>query len=302
MKKKYLAIVNPISGIGEKGSVLPMLSEAFSNDEQQIYFVFTHKEKDAERFAKEAIHEGYDSVIAVGGDGTINQIAGVLYNSTVKLGVIPKGSGNGMARSLGIPISNDQAAIEVIKKGHTRAIDTSFANGIPFFCTFGVGFDAGVTKRYAEASTRGIFTYFRSAVDEYIHFKPKRYTITASGKRFEREAMLITCANIDQYGSNTYIAPGAMPDDGLLDLVIISPISLIETPKLAVQLFTKRVDDNANVESLRCANITIERKEAGSVQIDGESLEMGREIKIKVVPQSLHIYAPEVQPDEPKDS
>lgn len=110
--------------------------------------------------------------------------------------------------------------------------------------------------------------------------------------------MLVTCANIDQYGSNAFIAPGASPDDGLLDLVIVSPISLLRVPQLVVQLFTKRISHNTQVESLRCADITIEREEEGIVQVDGESLEMGKSIAIKVIPRSLQVYVPEERCEE----
>lgn len=299
--KKYLAIVNPSSGVTDKSDVLPLLAKAFTNEEERIYFMLTNGDGDAEHFTKEAIVDGYETIIAIGGDGTINAIAGALYNSSVNLGIIPKGSGNGMARALGIPVNDDRAAIDIIRRGNLRAIDTSFANGIPFFCTFGIGFDAEVTRRYAEASTRGIFTYLRSAVDEYIHFKPKRYTISACGKTFLRKAMLITCANIDQYGSNTYIAPGARPDDGLLDLVVISPIPFLKTAQLALQLFTQTIGDNARVESIRCPKITLRRDAPGYVQLDGESLIMGEEIKIKVIPRSLSVYAPENKDEQEQE-
>lgn len=296
--KKYLAIVNPIAGVKEKETAMKLLARAFSGEDERLYFTFTSEYTSAFTLAKEAITKGYEALIAIGGDGTINEVAAALYNSPLKLGIIPKGSGNGMARALGIPIDDDEAAVEVIRRAHVRAIDTSFANGSPFFCTFGVGFDAGLTHRYSEIASRGLFSYLKSAIDEYIGFKPKMYKITAGGTTFSCEAMLVTCANIDQYGSNAFIAPGASPDDGLLDLVIVSPISLLRVPQLVVQLFTKRISHNTQVESLRCADITIEREEEGIVQVDGESLEMGKSIAIKVIPRSLQVYVPEERYEE----
>lgn len=290
--KKYLAIVNPIAGVKEKETAIKLLAKAFSGEDERLYFTFTSEQTSASILAKEAIVKGYEAVIALGGDGTINEVAAALYNSNVKLGIIPKGSGNGMARALGIPVDDDAKAVEIVRRGTTHAIDTAFANGHPFFCTFGVGFDANVTQRYSEIPSRGLFSYLKSAIDEYIHFTPKKYKITAGGATFSRKAMLITCANIDQYGSNAFIAPGASPDDGLLDLVIVSPIPLLKVAQLVIQLFTKKIDQNAQVESLRCANITIEQETKGVVQVDGESLEMDKIIKIKVIPQSLQVYVP----------
>lgn len=291
-RKKYLAVVNPISGTSSKDEILPYLAEEYSHNNERLYICFSQKENDAALLAKEAVCNNFEAVIAVGGDGTINEIAKELYNTPVKLGIIPKGSGNGLARALGIPLNDTQKAAEIIHRAHVSALDTSFANGLPFFCTVGVGFDAAITKRYAEATRRGIFSYVKSVVEEYITYDSEQYQITADGNTFECKAMLITCANINQYGSNTYIAPGAKPNDGLLDLVILSPVSPLQAPQLAVQLFTKKVEKNTLIESLQCKEITIKRKHDGLVQLDGETLSMGSSIQISIAPQSLQVYTP----------
>lgn len=300
--KRYLGIINPISGMSRKYRIPAMLADAFSGDDERIIFAFTKKEGDAAMLAREAIKDAYEGVIAVGGDGTINEIAGALYNSNVKLGIIPKGSGNGLARALGIPLDSESTAIDIIRQGHAMAIDASFANGIPFFCTFGVGFDAAVTQRYAQAATRGLSSYIWSVLDEYRSFKPKQYRITANKKTFEREAMIVTCANIDQYGNNAFIAPGASPNDGLLDLVIVAPVEGFQAAQVAIQLFTKTVDKNTRIESLRSAEIKIEREEEGIAQIDGESIVLGKEINISVIPRSLLIYTPSSEQASPLPS
>lgn len=291
-EKKYFAIINPISGIRKKYRIPAMLAEAFSGKNERIFFSFTKGKGDASLLVQQAIKNNVDAVIAVGGDGTINEIAGALYNSRIPLGIVPKGSGNGLARALGLPLDKEEEAIEIIKQGGTTAIDTAFANGIPFFCTFGVGFDAAVTQRYAQASTRGISSYIISAIEEYFSFRPKHYRITSEGKTIEREAMLVTCANIDQYGNNAFIAPHASPSDGKIDLIIAGNTTGIEVPQMALQLFTNNIDKNRKIESLRSDHIVIERDQPGVVQLDGESLKMGKQIEISISARSLEIYTP----------
>ena len=231
----------------------------------------------------------------MGGDGTINEIASALHGSHVKMGIIPKGSGNGLARALGLPLSSDAEAVRVITEGHTTAIDTGLVDGKPFFCTCGVGFDAEMTKRYAETSRRGLITYIKAAIDEYIAFRPQQYRITIDGEIVETKAFLVTAANIDQYGNNFYIAPDASPSDGLLDLVILRPFDPLLAGHVALQLVTKNIDKNSCVDSYRGANIVIEREcdDKAPAQIDGESVLAGNRIEIGVRKQSLLVYTPQ---------
>ncbi|MDO4722664.1 diacylglycerol/lipid kinase family protein [Porphyromonas circumdentaria] len=292
MKKRVIAIINPISGIASKHKVPALLASAYQDREEELFLTYTKGEGHAAKVIKEAMKYGLDSVIAVGGDGTINEIASTLSGTEVKLGIIPRGSGNGLARALGIPMQNDAEAVRIITEGKVAPIDMGLANGSPFFCTFGVGFDAQITKRYDDAATRGFLTYIKSAIDEYISFKPQEYKISIDGHDIGGKAFLITCANIEQYGNNAYIAPNASPSDGLLDLVIIRPLEGIHAAQVALQLFTKTIDKNARIESYRGSNIVIERKEAGAAQIDGESVQMGKKIEIGIRKQDLLVYAP----------
>ncbi|WP_051522348.1 diacylglycerol/lipid kinase family protein [Porphyromonas gingivicanis] len=292
MKKRVIAIINPISGIASKHKVPALLAAAYQDREEELFLTYTKGEGHAAEVIKEAMVHGLDSVIAVGGDGTINEIASALSGSEVKLGIIPRGSGNGLARALGIPMQNDAEAVRIITEGKLVSIDMGLANGLPFFCTFGVGFDAQITKRYDDASTRGLLTYIKSAIDEYISFKPQEYKISIDNHDIGGEAFLITCANIEQYGNNAYIAPNASPSDGLLDLVIIRPLEGIHAAQVALQLFTKTIDKNARIESYRGSHIVIERSAFGPAQIDGESVQMGKKIEIGVRQQDLLVYAP----------
>lgn len=292
---RILAIINPISGVGSKTRIPGLLADAYNSREEELLITYTKGEGHATRLVKEAIENDIDSIIAVGGDGTINEIASALHGSHVKMGIIPKGSGNGLARALGLPLSSDSEAIRVITEGHTTAIDTGLVDGKPFFCTCGVGFDAEMTKRYAETSRRGLLTYIKAAIDEYIAFRPQQYRITIDGETIETKAFLVTAANIDQYGNNFYIAPDASPSDGLLDLVILRPFDPLLAGHVALQLVTKNIDKNSCVDSYRGANIVIEREcdDKAPAQIDGESVLAGNRIEIGVRKQSLLIYTPQ---------
>lgn len=287
-----LAIINPISGISSKQRVPGLLAEAFSKSPHELFITYSRGQGHAAALAREAIDKRFDTVVAVGGDGTINEVAGELYKSDLKLGIIPQGSGNGLARALNIPIDNVEKAIRVITQGHVRAIDTGLAAEKPFFCTFGVGFDAALTKKYDEAEGRGLLTYVFAAIDSFLSYKPKKFRMTVDGKEIGGKAFLITCANIDQYGNNAYIAPGASPSDGLLDVVIIRPFNQLLAGHVALQLLTKSIGRNAATEAFRGQHIIIEREEEGHAQLDGESLTLGRTIEIKIVPRSLHVYTP----------
>ena len=276
---RILAIINPISGVGSKTRIPGLLADAYNSREEELLITYTKGEGHATRLVKEAIENDIDSIIAVGGDGTINEIASALHGSHVKMGIIPKGSGNGLARALGLPLSRD----------------TGLVDGTPFFCTCGVGFDAEMTKRYAETSRRGLITYIKAAIDEYIAFRPQQYRITIDGEIVETKAFLVTAANIDQYGNNFYIAPDASPSDGLLDLVILRPFDPLLAGHVALQLVTKNIDKNSCVDSYRGANIVIEREcdDKAPAQIDGESVLAGNRMEIGVRKQSLLVYTPQ---------
>ena len=292
MARKYLVIINPISGTGGKSTLPHLIAETLAPEADAFFISYTRGEGHAAKLATEAAAHGFDTIIAVGGDGTVNEIAAALYGTHTALGIIPKGSGNGLARAMGIPLDKEAEALAIIKTGKYTEIDTGLANGTPFFCTFGVGFDAAVTERYEDAASRGIFTYIKATIDEYLRFEPKSYLITTAEGTFKRKAQLITCANIDQYGSNAYIAPGASPSDGLLDLVILRPVEGLQAAQVAIQLFTKRIRENARLESVRGSSFVIERAEEGIVQIDGESRVMGRRIEIGIEPRSLRLLVP----------
>lgn len=289
-KEKILVIINPISGTSSKVSIPSKLQEAFQDREKELFITYTKQAGHATHLVQEAHSLGFSSIIAVGGDGTINEIAAAMAETTMTLGIIPMGSGNGLARSLGISMNEDKA-IETILNNHVIEIDGGTANGKPFFATFGMGFDAEVTKKYDDNSFRGPLSYVFSTIDEFFNHKPNHYRIHIGNEVIEQDAFLITCANACQYGNNAYIAPNAKMNDGVLDLVVVSRISPLAVPQFALQLFTKRINKNTSIDVYRSDQFLIERESEGAIQVDGESGEMGQRIEIKIRPGVLNVYA-----------
>lgn len=286
-----MLIINPISGTGKKTGLDTKVEKAMSQAGYNLDIRLTTCRGDATRLAAEAVSKGYDVVLAAGGDGTINETAQALCGSEVKFGIIPSGSGNGLARHIGIPISVD-AALDVISRGIVAKCDYGTVNNRPFFCTFGVGFDAAVSHSFAQQSRRGFFTYLKSALTQYIHYKPDTYTISANGKILTERAFVVACCNASQYGNNAYIAPKASITDGLLDIIIIHQGSPIDTAMVGMDLFTGYIDSNTLIHSLRAPAAVIYRSNEGPAHIDGEPMILDDIMDIKCHHHGLNVLIP----------
>lgn len=291
MKNFVVAIINPISGTGSKNSVPGLLADAFQNTNTDVYITFSKEEGHATKLAQRAVEKGASMVIAVGGDGTVNEVAKALINTGIPLGIIPKGSGNGLARALNLPL-NEQRAIDVIMRGNKRLIDCCKANERPFFCTCGMGFDAEVSEKFAEAPFRGPLSYVHAVLNKYINYNTTTYKIEFDGRKIEREAFLIAAANAPQYGNNAYIAPDASMSDGELDLVILKPFKDIEAAQILLQLFTKNLTKNSNMEAFKTRRVRIIREKAGVMHLDGDPVEMDKVIDIECIPDSIRVMVP----------
>ena len=291
-KRKYLTIINPNSGTSRKTSIPELAYNILSENGSELYFVYTNEQGHVAQIIDDVATQGFDVVIGVGGDGTINEVADAVRPTDMTMGIIPMGSGNGLARSLDIPM-DPEAALEVIRKGYIKRIDCCEANGVPFFVTFGVGFDAQVTASYDQKSFRGPLSYVLSTVDQFIKHKSSLYRLHLNGEVIEQKAFLVTCANADQYGNNAIIAPDAELDDGLFDVVVIRDMSLLKAPKVAISLFTKRVDESASIDIYRTDHLIIEREKDDYAQVDGELIDLGRRIEITIQKQQLPILVPQ---------
>lgn len=287
-QKKILFVVNPISGGKKKTAFNKSVLEVLDLKKFNPTFQQTTKPNHAYELGKKAIEDKYDAVVAVGGDGTINELGASLIGSGIPLGIIPEGSGNGLALYLGIPM-NETAAIRRLNRFETVDVDCGTVNDKPFFNIAGLGFDASVSDRFANDSIRGPIGYLRSVVNLLGKYKPFHYKLTIDGKTYEREAFMISVANSPQYGNNAYIAPNASVNDGVLDVCIVHKFPLYILPMMVYHLFNRSADQSDYVEIIPGKDILIERDDDGPVHVDGEPLALPGNLKIEVKPNSLKI-------------
>lgn len=245
----------------------------------------------ATELARQAVADGVKTVIVCGGDGTVNETAAGLVGSDTALGIIPAGSGNGLARHLGIPIDTD-LAIRVIAADNIIRADYGTANGQPFFCTFGVGFDAAVSERCTRQRRRGIMMYLKNGINEFIKFSPEEYTIEVNGKIITERAFLVVACNASQYGNNAYVAPHASITDGELDLTIVHADNLISQAIVGIDMLMGIIGHNTLADTIRCKSATIRRKTPGAAHLDGDAVTLPEEITVTCQHSQINLYAP----------
>lgn len=283
MSRSVLYIVNPIAG--KKGRKQRILSQLKASGADIVY---TEYAGHATELARSSVA---DVVVAVGGDGTLNEVARGLVGTEKILGLMPCGSGDGLARHLGIRGSFRHMS-DVIGQGRIQTLDYARINGRPFFSVSGVGLDAIVSERFAKAGKRGLWTYVEQAVKTWRGFAPERYTITIDGRTLEREAVLITVANSNQWGNGAKITPFARTDDGLLDITIISMFRTIDIPVLALRLMTGSIHKSRFAECLQGKEISITRSGDGPAHCDGDYMECRNVLNISICPEKLQALVP----------
>lgn len=288
---KARLVINPISGTASKDGLDRYVIEQLSPLGWDIETTYTRGRGDATRLAREAADAGYEAVIAAGGDGTVNETAAALCGTATALGIIPCGSGNGLARHLGIPV-DIREGLKTILGNRAHPIDFATVNGRKFFCTFGVGFDAAVSEAFARKKTRGKLTYLQSTFQTYASYEPEHYTITAGGRTITEKAFLVAVCNASQYGNNAYIAPSAVIDDGLLDVTIIHAGNPLSTALVGFDMLTGMIERNVLIHTFRTPSLTISRTHGGPVHLDGEPMQLGASLDIRCHPSSLHVIAP----------
>ena len=287
--KKVAFILNPISGTRTKKTILKYIEKvAALHPDYAVEFYRTKCAGDACNAARDFVARGYDAVVAIGGDGTVNEVAEGLVHSGVKLGIIPVGSGNGLARHLNIPL-NYQRAVDAVFEGRPQFIDAGKINGKVFFCTAGIGFDAVVGDKFNSSGSRGLMTYVEFCTREYVKYRPEKYEIAMNGTRFTSKAFLITFANSSQWGNNAFIAPDANISDGMMDIVVWNEAPKATMPLLTAELFLKTLKYSQFVDTYRCKELLIIREKEGLVQFDGEIVMMGNELSLSVLHKAVEV-------------
>jgi len=284
-------IINPISGTQAKENIPDLINEIIDEDQFNFNIRFTDYAGHASKIARQMVKDNYTIIVAVGGDGTVNEIAKALIHTNTALAIIPCGSGNGLARHLEIPL-NIREAIELLNNYKISEIDYGTANDIVFFCTCGVGFDAQVGHQFAQNKKRGFFTYLTSIVSEFIKYRAKKYKFKTSENKFKKRAFLVTFANASQYGNNAYIAPEADIQDGLLDVCILEPFPAYKVLNIGMKLMRKRIDKSQYIEIMRTDEVKIKRKKRDVFHFDGEPCIMKKKIIIKAHHYGLKVAVP----------
>ena len=290
MKARF--IFNPHSGSNRRNPYLRDRALAFiAQQGWEASVVSTTHPRHATELARQAVNEGCELVIAIGGDGTMNEVATALVGTSAIFGLIPCGSGNGLGRHIGIP-GPGKGAFKTLAEGEPMVMDTGLINGDPFFCAGGVGFEALIAGRFSVLTNRGFSGYLRTGLKAWFNYQPETYTIHHAGGKTRVEALTLAIANSAQYGNNAYIAPGASICDGLLNLTAVPRVNIFNAIPLFWRLFNGSLDRVASVITLQGGSFVIERDKPGWVHTDGEPRAEASRLEITVRAKSLRIMVP----------
>ncbi|HEX8019431.1 diacylglycerol kinase family protein [Mucilaginibacter sp.] len=287
MKRKALFIINPISGGKKKDGVPELIKDTVDAGIMEPVIAFSDGVAHARVIAAEAVGK-FDTVVAVGGDGTVNEVASAIVDTDTSLGIVPFGSGNGLSRFLGIPMDT-KSAIKNLASGRTEIIDSARVNGQAFFNMAGMGFDAHISEIFSHGKKRGFISYIKSSIKEVVGYQPQNYHIDIDGKKYDYKAFMLSIANSSQYGNNVHISPKASLQDGLLDVCVIKPFPLWRFPEMSMRMLIKATESSKYVEIIRGKQILIKREHSGPIHLDGEPQVAGTGIDITILPNSLKV-------------
>lgn len=299
-KDRILFIINPISGVGKQKQVETAIDKVLDLDLFEYEIAYTEYAHHATAISLQAAMQNVDIVVSVGGDGSINDCVRGLIGTNVTLGVIPAGSGNGLARTLNIPL-NIEEAIEVLNKKKKATIDTVKVNNKIYASIAGIGFDALIAKEFRKTKVRGFNKYLSLILQFYPFYESKKYLIEYDGNKIETEALFISFANSNQFGFNTIIAPSAKVDDGYIQVSIVKKVPIVMLPWTAQLLFFRNFDKSIYVKTFKAKDIKVLNNESRLVNLDGESVRMDRELNFSVNPKSLNVIIPENYGKERKE-
>lgn len=293
-RPKVRLLINPNSGPGTALERIrkPLLNH-WDRPGTDLTFQFSQSREDGQDKAKRAVNEGIHTLLVAGGDGMINSIGSVLVGTDVSLGVIPTGSGNGLARHFDIPLAPSEA-VAALATASPRAIDVGFANENPFFITCSLAWDAALVEAFGKSPVRGILPYVFAGVYEFFEYEPQPFTLKLDNEKelYIDSPQLCTIANLTQYGGGAQIAPGAKADDGLLQLVIIRRKNFAKVLPLIGKIFDGTIDHCKELETHAFQTLTVRRQNEGPMQLDGELLSAPAEVHIRVQPLALNVLVP----------
>ncbi|QZE13973.1 YegS/Rv2252/BmrU family lipid kinase [Halosquirtibacter laminarini] len=287
---KMLVLINPISGTGKQKGVAELIKKTLDADRFEIEIRETEYAGHAILLAKEASQNGFDIVVAVGGDGTVNEVAQGLLFSQSSLAIIPCGSGNGFARHLGISC-NPKKAIHQLNESVSASVDTLQINDFISINVSGIGYDSYISHIFAKMDSRGLSSYVKAIWSTYFSYKDRKYTLHIDGEKQNFDAFMVSFANSSQFGNNAFIDPNASLQDGIFTVNVIKKPHLYEVPYLLFALFAKKLPSTRIYQSFRCKECLIIQPE-NMLHVDGEPVVSDKELSIQLKNNSLKVMIP----------
>ena len=289
MKKKILFIINPKAGTRKSSSLPQEILKTLDLDQFEHEIQYTQYGGHATMLAQQAMNQEFDYIVATGGDGSVNEIGNAMVGSEVALGILPRGSGNGLARSLHIPLKI-QEAIKLLNEHDIRKIDSFRVNGRCFFNVAGIGFDGLIAREFADSKARGLRAYVWTILNNLLSFRNSNYTIQFDDdKAFTERSFLVAFANSPQYGNNFTIAPEAIVDDGFLDVCNVRSFFEVTGFQSILHLLSGGMYKNIYVKSRKVRKVAVDCEEELIMHIDGEPFKAGNRIEITAEPLSLNV-------------
>jgi len=288
IKYKTLAIINNKSGVGKQKNILDIFDKNLDKQKFDLYTVNTEYAGHATVLAKKAVEDNYAVVLSVGGDGTINEIARGLLHSSVIMGIVPCGSGNGLARYLKIPMDIIKA-VKWLNLAEPGLMDTISVNDFLSVNVGGLGFDALVSHKFSNLKKRGYISYVKVVLREFLRYKNSEYIIITNGKEIRLKGFLLSFANSSQYGNNAFIAPNALIDDGLLDLVLLRKPNLYQAFDIAYKMRMNILDFSKLFYEIKVSEADIYH-DTDIGHVDGEPVVFGKKVHLKLLANSLRVF------------
>ncbi|MCB2379547.1 diacylglycerol kinase family lipid kinase [Hymenobacter sp. BT635] len=290
-KLRICFLINPNSGTNRRQDVPALLAQYLAAEPVDYEVRLTQYAGHAVELARQAAADGFRIVVAVGGDGTVNEVGRGLLGTQAALGILPRGSGNGLARHMRVPLALPDAIRQLVRPDFQR-IDVGYINERPFFCTAGLGFDAHVSKCFALAGTRGLGTYVQVAVREYRRFQPTPISLTMQGNTQETNCYVLAFANAAQYGNNAYIAPLADISDGLLDLCLIDAMPLLRAVRVSIGLALGNLPASGQAVYHTCSQVHVQAAQALGFHVDGDYVGDAQHFDVRLEPLALEVAVP----------
>lgn len=299
MSRKILFFVNPISGTRSRLQLEKQIIKRCEDENVAFEILLTSKEGDYNFLKERVANDGITDIVICGGDGSISPVVSSLVNTYVNIGIIPRGSGNGLARTARIPKSVDKA-LDIIMKGNASPVDAFTINDRLSCHVCGLGFDALVAHEFSKQRTRGLYTYTKETLKHFFQIKPYAFSIVVEDQQFKTDAFLVCIANSNQFGNNFKIAPQASICDGLLDIVIVNKSNKIQVVVAFVKqiLFGKvsKISINKmkskNLLYFQTKSIIVENPDLAPLHIDGDPTETSRRFSIETLPGAYRLLQP----------